>query len=205
MVVGNLSMSKVSSFVCGHCQTPQRLGVIFCSNCHLIQPPCKESFFETLGLPVGFTIDACVLDQAYFRCQIQVHPDRFFQKSNREQLYAAQHASVMNRAYTALQSPVLRGVHLLFLAGLPEALDQRHALAPQVLMQVMDLQEALAHDPHAQATIGARREVLQTALGGLFDAGLPADEARLQQALGHVQELQYYEKLWQQSLQQKYQ
>lgn len=200
-VVDNPSMSEI---VCYNCSTSRDLGALFCSVCHYIQPPGLDNFFAILALPVRFTLDARVCDQAYFQCQMRVHPDLFFQKSEREQLHAAQHASLINRAYTTLQSPVLRGAHLLFLAGIPDALGQRHVLAPQVLMRIMDLQEALMQAPQAQAVIGAHREALQTALGDLFDAGLPQDKTPLQQALAQVQELQYYEKLWQQSLQKKH-
>ena len=105
----------------------------------------KENFdpFEILGINPSFNIDAQALDAAYFARQALAHPDRFVHHSEPERQAATVQASSLNRAYEILKNPTLRAKALLQLQGIELNDDEKTVQDPEILGEMIDLQEAL--------------------------------------------------------------
>ena len=121
--------------------------------------------FALFGLERGFAVDGAALTARYRELQQALHPDRFAAAPEAERRWSVQAAGRVNDAYTTLKAPLARAVYLLSLAGveLDEETDTR--MAPEFLMEQMELREALeavpgASDPHA--ALDALRDRLRT-------------------------------------------
>ncbi|MEO5363457.1 MAG: Fe-S protein assembly co-chaperone HscB [Magnetococcus sp. DMHC-8] len=118
----------------------------FCPTCQIIQPPdLDRNFFQLLGMPVAFSLDARQLQSTYQALQKQFHPDRFVRRSATERRLSLEHVTRLNQACQVLSDPLARSEYLLAsLApaatgqGAPEAGD------PDFLLEVMEQREALA-------------------------------------------------------------
>ncbi len=106
--------------------------------------------FEILGMEATFDVDQTALDAAYFARQSLAHPDRFIHHSEPERQAATAQASSLNSAYETLKNPTLRAKALLILKGIEiQGEEGKSVQDPQVLEEMMDLQEAVfeAHSP----------------------------------------------------------
>lgn len=101
-----------------------------------------QNYFEILGLPTAFALDAKVLEKAYFAAQRACHPDGFVGKSAAERLAAISRSQAVNDAYDTLKTPITRAAHLLELRGI-ETLSDTAKAPPGLLMEVMELRERL--------------------------------------------------------------
>jgi molecular chaperone HscB len=100
--------------------------------------------FELLGFDPGFDLDLTALDQAYFKRQSVVHPDRFVYHSEPERLAASAQSSALNGAYETLKNPLLRAKVLLEIRGIDIGDEEGKTIQDiQLLEEMMDLQEAL--------------------------------------------------------------
>lgn len=102
-----------------------------------------QSFFDILGLPTQFPLNLKTLETAYFTAQRACHPDRFVGKSEAERVAAISRSQLVNDAYEFLKNPLHRAEHLLELQGIV-ALDDDAVAPPALLMEMMELREALA-------------------------------------------------------------
>lgn len=138
---------------CWSCQGPVDARAPFCHTCGVIQPPGAVDHFTRLGMRPGFTIDQRDLEQRYFRFQQQLHPDRFATRSARERALSMQHATSLNEAYETLKSQVARAGYLLELGGHGVNAEGCNTVSdPVVLMEAMELREALAEAASAEET-----------------------------------------------------
>ncbi len=135
----------------------------------------------------------------YRQLQAQAHPDRFATASEAERLRAVQFTSFINQAYTTLQSPLERAAYLLSLKGEdPEKVDQSH-LGADLLMEQMQLREALDELPRDETSLAAlermREEVQDKMLRrqAQFASALMADV--LSDARKSFHEMQFLAKL----------
>lgn len=93
-----------------------------------------------------YDLDASALDTAYFAAQRQLHPDRFATRSGREKALSGQQAAALNDAYETLKQPLTRAAYLIERAGASAAIgDAVTVQDPALLMEQMDLREALSH------------------------------------------------------------
>ena len=99
------------------------------------------NYFELFGLPIGFQVDATKLRQAYMEIQRTSHPDKFTQSSTEEQETALEKSAIANKAFTLLNNKELILPYLLEVLGYMET-DEKYALSPDFLMEMMDLNEA---------------------------------------------------------------
>ena len=116
----------------------------------MLQPPEERlTYFEVLGIRrPTFRIAKETLDANYRALQRLLHPDRFVRRSDVEKEFSAQHATLVNEAYTTLRSPRLRAAYLLDMRG--EGLAAHpHALAPDELMHFLELQDEVAETTDA--------------------------------------------------------
>ena len=99
------------------------------------------NYFELFGLPIGFTVDATLLRAAYMEIQKNSHPDKFTQASEEEQEQALEKSAMANKAFTLLNKKELILPYVLEVMGYMES-DEKYALSPDFLMEMMDLNEA---------------------------------------------------------------
>jgi len=138
--------------------------------------------FALFGIEPRFAVDADALERAYRRVQEQVHPDRFAAGSAAERRVAMQWATRANEAFQTLRSPLKRAAYLCERHGAPIAAESNTAMAPEFLMQQLELREALqaARSDREPASLARLREevdrlreetiaALSEALDGLHD------------------------------------
>jgi len=104
------------------------------------------NFFELMGIEnETFEIDTAALDVSYKKMMAQMHPDKFMQKSETEQVLSASQCSEVNAAYTTLRCPHKRAVYMLRRLGM-DFEDMTSATDPEFMMEVMeastDIQDA---------------------------------------------------------------
>ena len=99
------------------------------------------NYFELFGLPIGFQVDATKLRQAYMEIQRTSHPDKFTQSSTEDQDIALEKSAIANKAFTLLNNKELILPYVLEVLGYMEP-DEKYALSPDFLMEMMDLNEA---------------------------------------------------------------
>lgn len=169
---------------CWSCRAAGGGGELFCAACGAVQAPGSADHFDRLGLPRRFAVDLGELDRRYFALQRQLHPDRFVRRSPRERALSQSQAASLNDAYETLRDPLSRAVYLLRLQGVElEPPGGQTISDPDLLMEAMEMREALAEagDAAAVAALARRIETERAAalatLGTAFAAG-GRDEAR---------------------------
>ena len=96
--------------------------------------------FALFDLPRGFAVDLSELQRRYLQRSAETHPDRFTDPL--EQADAADRAAELNDALKRLTDPERRARLLLELAGQEISSDEQ-TLPPAMLMEVMEVREAL--------------------------------------------------------------
>jgi len=99
------------------------------------------NYFELFGLPIGFKVDPVQLRKSFMEIQRSSHPDKFAQASPEEQEAALEKSSMANKGFTLLNNKALVLPYVLELNGHMES-DEKYALDPEFLMEMMDLNEA---------------------------------------------------------------
>ena len=114
----------------------------------------KMNYFELFGLPIGFQVDTKQLRAAFMEIQRASHPDKFTQANEFEQEEALEKSAIANKAFTLLQNPAAILPYVLEIKGYLEA-DEKYALNPAFLMEMMDLNEAWmdAEDDNAKKDV----------------------------------------------------
>ncbi len=101
------------------------------------------NYFELYGIPVSFHPDAIVVKSKFYELSRLYHPDRFAQAGDKELDEALRMASINNEAYKTLKNPDALMSYILRLNNLLET-DEKYALPPAFLMEMMDLNEAIS-------------------------------------------------------------
>lgn len=99
------------------------------------------NYFELFKLPVGFSVDAQKLRAAFMDIQRASHPDRFAQSNSYEQEEALEMSAMANKGFTLLNNKDELLAYVLTITGTIVE-DEKYALAPDFLMEMMDLNEA---------------------------------------------------------------
>ncbi|MDB2414503.1 Fe-S protein assembly co-chaperone HscB [Rickettsiales bacterium] len=104
-----------------------------------------ENLFEILSLQKSFDLDLKKLEENYFACQSQWHPDRFTGKSDAEKLAATQNSVEVNQAYNILKDPRKRAQYMLSLEGIKVNCDDANVKPSQeLLIRVMEQRDELS-------------------------------------------------------------
>lgn len=162
----------------------------------------SDNYFELFGLPVAFDVPAAALIERYRQLQQTVHPDRFANASDQERRLSMQQATRINEAYQALKDPLARARYLLELQGVHWDDERETVVAPEFLMEQMELREELAQvkdqsDPlaavgHILDRVGATIRGMTDELARCF---ADDDPRSLEQARETVRRLQFLYKL----------
>ncbi len=126
----------------------------FCPTCKAVQPPGQADHFARLGFDRIYDLDPKAVETRYFELQRRLHPDRFAMKSPKERALSQAQATSLNEAYETLMDPLARAVYLLRLSGIETGGDGRTIDDPALLMEAMEMREALA-EAQAPAAVDA--------------------------------------------------
>ena len=100
----------------------------------------SQNPYEVFDLPPTFDVDERALQRRYVQLSAATHPDRF--PDPVEQAEAAERSAAINQAHRQLRDPEQRARVLLELMGSAEP-DDNSKLPPDVLMELMEVREAL--------------------------------------------------------------
>jgi len=185
---------------CTHCGTSNPAASLQCNKCDTLQPlPPSVDYYDVLGMPwdsvpkQGWQVDQGTLKSLWRRTMALSHPDRLVHKPDHEQEIGAHQSAIVNKAYETLQQPLTRVLYLVCIDNLQqlerqgvEGVPEGTSMAdPSLLMEVMELQEALeeAEDEAAVEQVHeANQEHMQNVLTQLDQAfaHAPLDTQRVQ-------------------------
>ncbi len=133
--------------------------------CGAIQPPpARPDFFQILGLPRAWHLEASELDRAWREVSRKVHPDRFSGKSAVERRMSLQWTAIVNEARRVLRDQVPRARYLA--SGLTRPPEEGGpSLDPDFLEEMFELRMAADADP--QSVIARAESGRQELLGEL--------------------------------------
>ena len=102
-----------------------------------------QNYFELFGFPELYDLDLAELSNRFRKLQSAIHPDKFANASDAERMLSVQKSALINEAYLALRNPLERARYMLKLRGLDLSNDTSTSMAPEFLMQQMELREEL--------------------------------------------------------------
>jgi molecular chaperone HscB len=169
----------------------------------------QRNFFDVLGMAPSFHVSKQELEERYLALSRELHPDRHVKATPRERVVALQRTTELNDAYKVLRSDGPRAEYLLRLHGIdvgeekPASLmsDERTRVDPKLLMEVMELREALGEARVAgdegkvaelAADVRARSAVAEREVGEGFRAFEAGDGSRLQPIAQALISLRYF-------------
>ncbi|XP_061837781.1 iron-sulfur cluster co-chaperone protein HscB isoform X1 [Nerophis lumbriciformis] len=172
---------------CWSCKYPLHDSpVFFCSACKVVQPPGDDaSFFNIMSCDVSFAVDTKALQRRYLQLQRSLHPDNFSQKSVEEQEYSQHQSALVNKAYKTLLKPLSRGLYMLELEGMRIDEGTDSGADADLLMELMEINEALAEARTAEEADKISRDTKGklSVLTEKIDAALRAGELHAAKAL----------------------
>ncbi len=120
------------------------------------------TYFEVFGSPVRLKMAPAELSARFFSLSRESHPDFHAQADEATREEMLEKSAMLNKAWRTFQSPEETIKYVLQLKGLLEE-EEKYQLAPDFLMEVMEINEALM-DPEEADTeaLGKRIETLQT-------------------------------------------
>ncbi|WFD02066.1 molecular chaperone [Malassezia obtusa] len=151
--------SSAPSKGCAACGAANDLAALQCAECHALQPlPAEVDYYDILGTPRrdvprnGWSVDANALKAQWRKCMATTHPDRLVARPEKEQQIGSQQSAIVNKAYETLLRPLPRALYLLEQEGVGDVEEGASLEDPELLMEVMELQEALS-EAEDQATV----------------------------------------------------
>lgn len=103
---------------------------------------CNMNYFELFEIPVAPTIDRTGLSKKYFELQKKFHPDFFTNESEEEKENVLQQSADINKGFKIFQNKEKTIEYFLQQKGII-ATDEKYALPPDFLMEMMELNEEL--------------------------------------------------------------
>lgn len=170
--------------------------------------PGGLTYFDALGVPVTFALEASDLDKRFRALSLKLHPDRFARRDPAQRKSALAWTTALNDAYRALKDPLRRAEYFLAQHGLRPLGEGAKAgdgqrLGLEFLEEAMEDREQLAE---AKATGAAEVEALRQKVVAKVEAatraiadGLGAfersgDRASLEVAADKLSRLRYHQR-----------
>ena len=153
------------------------------------------NYFALFGLPIGFQVDTNKLRAAFMDIQRASHPDKFAQSNSYEQDEALERSALANKGFSLLNNKDQIMPYVLELKGIIDA-DEKYALSPDFLMEMMELNEAWmeADDETAKQSILSQIKAIQDEILEPIKGYLEMDQidSISQEAMLQIKE--YYDK-----------
>lgn len=108
----------------------------------VLDEPAHANHFTRLGIDPLVPFDAADAEARYIRLSRALHPDHHGGTDADSQFAAVELSAKLNEAYTTLLDEQRRHEYLLSLLD-PDALEKHKTLAPDFLMEAMELSEEL--------------------------------------------------------------
>jgi molecular chaperone HscB len=123
------------------------------------------NYFELFGLPIAFKADTHQLRNAFMHIQRASHPDKFVQGTEAEQEMALEQSAIANKGFSLLNNAEKILPYVLEISGHIQA-DEKYNLAPDFLMEMMDLNEAWmdADSEAAKSNVTEQVKTIQNAI-----------------------------------------
>ena len=125
---------------------------LFCFACNSIQRlNSKPNYFEIFNLPYSYDLDLKELENRYQKLSMELHPDFYISASSFEKKQSQESSTLLNQAYSMLQSPITRAEYLLKLLAHDQHFDQRQlpkGFLEKVFMMQESLEDMLTKDPN---------------------------------------------------------
>ncbi|MEK0423341.1 MAG: hypothetical protein RLZ95_1251 [Bacteroidota bacterium] len=133
------------------------------------------NYFELFGLPIAFKADLGQLRTAFMNIQRATHPDKFAQGTEMEQESALEQSAIANKGFSLLSNPEKILPYVLEISGHIHP-DEKYNLAPDFLMEMMELNEAWmdAEDDSAKQNILTQINTLKNDIFSPIKAHLEA-------------------------------
>jgi molecular chaperone HscB len=163
---------------CWSCRGPVPATEPFCPTCGAVQPPGQADHFARLGFDRRYDLDPKEVERRYFQLQRRLHPDRFATKSPKERALSQAQATSLNEAYETLMDPLSRAIYLLRLSGIEIGGDGRTIDDPALLMEAIEMREALAEarsGAEVEAVVARARRDAESCRAGLAKAFAAGD------------------------------
>ncbi|MDB5309697.1 MAG: hscB [Gemmataceae bacterium] len=125
-----------------------------------------STYFDRLGLPRRFAVDASALERQYLARSRAVHPDYHATGSAADLAASLELSAALNEAYNTLRDPFTRADYLLGLEGGPAAGE--HKQVPQAFLA--EMLEARERVEEVRAGGGTENDPAVAALGAEFAA-----------------------------------
>jgi molecular chaperone HscB len=157
------------------------------------------NYFEFYELPESFSVDEKALKNKFYQLSKKYHPDFYANEGEAKQQEILELSTLNNKAYQVLSNPATRTEYILQLHGLLADGD-KHKLAPDFLMEMMEINEALMEieDENSLNTIKSQIWGLETGLSEelanntvLYETGNEADK---ENALKNIKDIYYRQK-----------
>jgi len=140
-----ISVAPSLQVKCAECQAVPTETVyhFFCPSCQSIMPiDTTKTYFEVFNTPVTYDVDNRTLVIQKRHLLNKLHPDKFAQSENENELKRAEDQSALvNEAATILINPYNRGIYLLELYGEKIEEGTNSKLDNEFLMELMELNE----------------------------------------------------------------
>ena len=125
---------------CWNCNRSITKLEIFCKACNAIQEPNNWNPFDIFELDYNIEIETKYLDKKLLELQTMVHPDKFFNSSEKEKNYSIKVSSEVNKAYDTLKNNVKRINFLLKLSKFKFD-NEKHSFDDKTILgEIMELQ-----------------------------------------------------------------
>ncbi len=155
------------------------------------------NYFELFGLPIGFQVDTNKLREAFMDIQRASHPDKFAQSNSYEQEEALERSALANKGFSLLNNKDQIMPYVLTLKGIIDS-DEKYALSPDFLMEMMELNEAWmeAGDETAKQSILSQIKAIQDEILEPIKSYLEMDQidSISQEAMLQIKEYYYKKK-----------
>src|SRR5580692_7837809 len=113
--------------------------------------------FATLGIARSYDVDLAAVEKTHRELSRAMHPDRFLGAAPSERRAALAKAVEVNEAWRIVRDPIRRAEALLRLAGVAVGEEGEPKADPQLLMEMLELREALADARQARDLSAVRR------------------------------------------------
>jgi molecular chaperone HscB len=154
-------------------------------------------FFERLGLPRRFSVDAGELERSYLARSRAIHPDYHAVGSESELTASLELSALVNEAYKTLRDPFACADYLVGLEGGPSASEHKQ-IPPEFLAEMLEAREQIelargkpAEIARLEAEFSTRFAKLMEQVAGLFARyeQLPASDVTRANLLPQIRSL----------------
>jgi molecular chaperone HscB len=119
------------------------------------------NYFEFYDLPESFALDAALIKKKFYELSKRYHPDFYANEDDAKQQEILELSTLNNKVYQVLTDPGKRMEYILKQHGLLTD-GEKYELAPEFLMDMMDINEALMEVDDAAALNTIKAQISDT-------------------------------------------